>query len=213
MKSNHINQFNKNIFLLSFFLIGICSCEKESTSVLKLNNDYIKDDDIFTTYINETKDLNNHLSNRKNIIDVSENDFLTNYTLAIKNDNYEAKRYISNLMGYDEMGFWDNRKKRLGALWNLNQKYYLSNLTIEKFYMTNKIRSNMMELIDCGEMYKNCQDGVTANYAMDQITCVAAGALGWTGVGALLFVGCEAAANYKMYVGDRNCRINFKNCK
>lgn len=215
MKANRINKFKKFSLLFLLTITFNYGCEKESNDLSKTknNDEFIKQDNNFITYLNETKDLSNHLQGRIRSIDISESEFLTNFKLAVDNDNYKAKLFISNLMGYEELGFWDNRKKRLEALNELNQNYYLSKLTIDKFYITNKFRSNMMEFIDCSETYKNCRDDVTANYAMDQITCVAAGALGWTGVGALLFVGCEAAANYKMYIGDRNCATNFRNCK
>ncbi len=215
MKETNVNKFKKYSLLFLFVITLNYGCEKESNNLskIKIKDEFINEDNNFTTYLNETNDLSNHLLNRVKISEISENEFLINFTLAVNNDNYKAKKFISNLMGYDEMGFWDNRNKRLEALRKLNHKYYLSKLTIDKFHTNNNFRSNMIQRIDCSEIYKNCRDDVTANYAMDQITCIAAGALGWTGVGALLFVGCEAAANYKMYIGDRNCGTNYRNCK
>ena len=65
----------------------------------------------------------------------------------------------------------------------------------------------------CYETFKNCEDQATATYAMEQVGCVGFGALGWTVVGGVLFVACEAAANYHLYVNDRTCRTNFRYCR
>jgi hypothetical protein len=65
----------------------------------------------------------------------------------------------------------------------------------------------------CQEIYKDCLDQATATYAVEQVGCVGFGALGWTIVGGALFVACEAAANYHLYINDRTCRTNLKYCK
>ena len=66
---------------------------------------------------------------------------------------------------------------------------------------------------ECLEKYKDCIDGATATYAVEQVACVGAGALGWTIIGGALFVACEVASNYHLYINDRTCRTNLKYCK
>ena len=66
---------------------------------------------------------------------------------------------------------------------------------------------------ECLEKYKDCIDGATATYAAEQVACVGFGALGWTIIGGALFVACEAASNYHLYINDRTCRTNLKYCK
>ena len=205
----------KTKFLISLICIIFYACEKEqsNTQQAKLNLNTIQSDSTFILYVNANKELVNHLSTRKIDGYVSEKEFVQNYKLAVTENNAEAKEFISNLMGYDHLGFWENRITRVEALKKMNLKYNLSKVDASNFHESKKIATNAMEMIDCGEIYKNCLDNVTADYAMNQINCVAFGALGWTGVGATLFVACEAVANFKMYIGDKNCRINFKNCK
>jgi len=208
------------------------SCKKElnisnnEKSIIQIKN--LSKDPDFITYISEIKAVENSLENANPINKLDEKEFTLYFTKAVKYNDISAKRIISNSMGFhDDSSFWISRSKRIIALKNLNAKYNFSNLGEQDVLMSlqnintqnEKIKSNGMNLKtfffdgpDCLEIYKNCKDNVSANYAMDQIVCVSAGALGWTGIGILTFLACEAASNYRMYVGDKACLLSFKNC-
>jgi hypothetical protein len=108
----------------------------------------------------------------------------------------------------------------------LNKKYGLNKLSTTELKgiisdgLANKNNTNskgkmtfMLDPNECLEKYKDCLDGATATYAVEQVGCVGLGAFGWTIIGGALFVACEAASNYHLYVNDRTCRTNFRYCK
>lgn len=205
----------KNTIVVLISLVAFFGCKKispKSTST-GLNIEKIKTDVDFKLYVNEIDSIKHHLSSRLLDSILSENDFIKYYIKAIKENDINAKRIISKQMGYNEFDYWSSRSRRIEVLRKLNLKYDLSKVEKSDFIIHNYKKTLSYDTDECVEIYKICKDNVTATYAMDQITCVTAGALGFTGIGVIVFVGCEAAAVYRMYLGDRNCSINFKYCK
>ena len=62
-------------------------------------------------------------------------------------------------------------------------------------------------------MCKTVKYSKLLNLNVEQVACVAFGALGWTGVGAALFVACEVASNYHVATSKRRCVSAYKTCK
>ena len=131
-------------------------------------------------------------------------------------------------MGFSDYSlFWKTRERILNNIVSLNKKYNFKKLSTTEMQslisngLANKNSSNINSNgkttffmnPGCYETFKNCEDQATATYAMEQVGCVGFGALGWTIVGGVLFVACEAAANYHLYVNDRTCRTNFRYCR
>lgn len=211
-----ITTYNSSFYLVLFIFSTIFfSCNKSTsdTSSMKLNIEKIKNDTDFKTYLIQLDSLKNHLTSRKSNTILNEADFIKIYTKALKEKDIHSQEIISNLMGYEANTFWQARMNRIKILQKLNSRYDLSKIEMTNFKKENQKRSFMYDLDECLEMYKICKENVTATYAMDQITCVTAGALGFTGIGVVVFVGCEAAAVYRLYQGDRNCNIIYKFCK
>ena len=204
-----------NVFIFSTIIFGIVCCNKlnSESNLVKLNIEDLKYDNDFKIYISAVDSLKKHLELRVSDSVLSESVFIMYYIKAIKENDPKARLIISNQMGYNKDDFWNDRADRINILNKLNAKYDLSKVEKQYFQVLNRKKSLMFDADECLEIYKICKDNVTATYAMDQITCVTAGALGFTGIGVVVFVGCEAAAVYRMYQGDRNCNINFKYCK
>lgn len=209
--------FNNTILYLATLLVSslLFGCNKSNpeTISIKPNIEEIINDVDFKIYLNQVDSLKHHLSGRDNKSIMSQTEFIKIYIKAIKENDVEAQKLISNQMGYDENQFWESRLIRINLIQKLNSRYDLSKIELNHFQKEYKKRALMYDIDECVEIYKICKDNVTATYAMDQITCIASGALGFTGIGVIVFVGCEAAAVYRMYQGDRNCNINYKYCK
>lgn len=214
MKNNTFNKIKFFLILCTMiFVVNSCNKKNSEPSQIKLNMENLKNDNDFKLYISQVDSLKRHFELRVSDTILSEPVFVKYYIRAVKENDLNARLIISNQMGYTGNDFWIERMNRLKVLNKLNIKYDLSKIEEKDFQLVNRKTSLMFDLDECLEIYKICKDNVTATYAMDQITCVAAGALGFTGIGVVFFVGCEAAAIYRMYQGDRNCNINFKYCK
>ena len=81
--------------------------------------------------------------------------------------------------------------------------------------MLNNKRFNSLRYDNAGcmDIFSNCKNQASSVYALEQVNCVGFGVFGWTLIGGALFVACEAASNYHLYVSDRSCNINLKYCK
>ena len=109
----------------------------------------------------------------------------------------------------------------------LNNKYNLKNLSTTEmenliknglankntFNMNSNGKTTFFMNPGCYEMFKNCEDKATAMYASEQVACVYAAQLGWTLPGLALFIACEAASNYHLYINDRTCKTNLRYCR
>jgi hypothetical protein len=158
---------------------------------------------------------------------LSQNEFELIYNKAINENDIHSKKEISKIMGFSDYSlFWEARKRILNNIAFLNKNYGLNKLSTKELKsvisagLANKNSTNgkakttfMINPEECQEMFNNCMDQATAMYAVEQVTCVGAGALGWTIIGGALFVACEVASNYHLYINNRTCRTNLKYCK
>lgn len=193
MKNTIGDGFVKVILLIIIFFNTACKKElnlnNTDKSIIQIKN--LSKDPDFISYISEIKALENSLENANLNNKLDEKEFTLYFTKAVKYNDINAKRIISNSMGFqDDSSFWISRSKRIIALNNLNSKYNFSNLNEQDVLISlqniktqdEKIKSIGINLKtfffdgpDCLEIYKNCKDNVSANYAMDQIVCVSAG--------------------------------------
>lgn len=213
-----------------FFSILLFGCEKENTIQTTkplLNNSNILLDSAFKILVSDIQDVSITVSNANSDKILSQIEFDLIYNKALNENDINSKNEIAKIMGFSDYSlFWETRKRILNNIVLLDKKYKLNKLsTIElkgiiSAGLANKNSTNskgkttfMINPEECLEKYKDCIDGATAKYAAEQVACVGAGALGWTIIGGALFVACEAASNYHLYINDRTCRINLKYCK
>lgn len=229
-----LTPFNFDILVsarLLFLSILLISCEKEytiQTTKPLLNNSNILQDSAFKILLSDIQEVSFAISNASSDKILSQNEFELIYNKAIKENDNNSKNEISKIMGYSDYSlFWETRKRILNNIGVLNKKYNLNKLSAKEMKgiinsgLANKNRSNIsskgktifMYNPECQEIYKNCLDQATATYAVEQVGCVGLGVFGWTIVGGALFVACEAASNYHLYVNDRACRTNLKYCQ
>ena len=215
-------------FLL--FSILLFGCEKENTIQTTkplLNNSNILQDSAFKILVSDIQDISVTVSNANSDKILSQNEFELIYNKALNENDINSKNEISKIMGFSDYSlFWEARKRILNNVVLLNKKYKLNKLSTTELKgiisagLANKNSTNskgkttfMINPEECLEKYKDCIDGATATYAAEQVACVGFGALGWTIIGGALFVACEAASNYHLYINDRTCRTNLKYCK
>lgn len=213
-----------------FFSILLFACEKENTIQTTkplLNNSNILQDSAFKILVSDIQDFSIKASNANSDKILSQNEFDLIYNKALNENDINSKNEIAKIMGFSDYSlFWEARKRILNNVVLLNKKYKLNKLSITELKgiistgLANKNSTNskgkttfMINPEECLEKYKDCIDGSTATYAVEQVACVGAGALGWTIIGGALFVACEAASNYHLYINDRTCRTNLKYCK
>lgn len=213
--------------IFSIFLFG---CEKENTIQTTkplLNNSNILQDSVFKILVSDIQDVSVKVSNANSDKILSQNEFELIYNKALNENDINSKNEISKIMGFSDYSlFWEARKRILNNVILLNKKYKLNTLSTTELKgiisagLANKNSTNskgkttfMINPEECLEKYKDCIDGATATYAAEQVACVGFGALGWTIIGGALFVACEAASNYHLYINDRTCRTNLKYCK
>lgn len=196
----------------------------------------IKNDTDFYNYIYNLDLLINRKSpplsyeiNTNKIINTDEMDeqkFISMFKESIEN-NSESKKTISNYMGFENINdFWKIRALLNLSLANLIKKYDLTIISKTQWYelfkgvnKTNQIQNSsnlknfMMSPDNCIEQYKDCVDDANAQYAVEALGCAGWGALGWTVIGGVLFVGCEGLSYYHLTTMKRKCESSYKTCK
>jgi hypothetical protein len=214
-----------------FFSILLFGCEKENTiqtTQPSLNNSNILQDSAFKILLSDIQNISVTVSNANSDKLLTQNEFESIYNKALNENDIDSKNEISKIMGFSDYSlFLEARKRILNNIVLLNKKYSLNKLSMTELKgimssgLTNKISSNLNSNIKttfmmnpgCLEMFKNCEDQATATYGAEQVACVGFAALGWTIVGGALFVACEAASNYHLYINDRTCRTNLRYCR
>ena len=217
--------------IIVFFSILLSACEKENaiqTTKPLLNNSDINQDSTFKLFLSDIQEISATVSNANSEKLLTQDEFELIYNKAINENDINSKNEISKIMGFSDYSlFWKTRERILNNIVSLNKKYNFKKLSTTEMQslisngLANKNSSNINSNgkttffmnPGCYETFKNCEDQATATYAMEQVGCIGFGALGWTVVGGVLFVACEAAANYHLYVNDRTCRTNFRYCR
>jgi YHS domain-containing protein len=217
--------------IIVFFSILLFGCEKENaiqTTKPLLNNSDINKDSTFKLFLSDIQEISATVSNANSEKLFTQDEFELIYNKAVNENDVNSKNEISKIMGFSDYSlFWKTRDRILNNIVLLNKKYNFKKLSTTEMEslisngLANKNSSNINSNgkttffmnPGCYETFKNCEDQATATYAMEQVGCVGFGALGWTVVGGVLFVACEAAANYHLYVNDRTCRTNFRYCR
>jgi YHS domain-containing protein len=217
--------------IIVFFSILLFGCEKENaiqTTKPLLNNSDINKDSTFKLFLSDIQEISATVSNANSEKLLTQDEFELIYNKAVNENDINSKNEISKIMGFSDYSlFWKTRDRILNNIILLNNKYNFKKLSTTEMEslisngLANKNSSNINSNgkttffmnPGCYETFKNCEDQATATYAMEQVGCVGFGALGWTVVGGVLFVACEAAANYHLYVNDRTCRTNFRYCR
>ena len=228
-----LNWFKFNTLVpitLLFFSILLFGCEKENTMQTTkplVNNANILQDSAFKTLLLDIQKISMTVSNVNSDKLLTQNEFELIYNKAINENDIHSKNEISNIMGFSDYSlFWEAKNRISNNIVLLNKKYGLNKLSTtalqgvisDGLAKKNSTNSNgkmtfMFDPNECIEKYEDCVDEAIAEYAVEQVACVGAGALGWTIIGGALFVACEAASNYHLYVHNRSCRTNLKYCK
>ena len=218
----------KLAYILTIGTFLFLGCTKENSTNKKLDISLLHQDKDFVTLISEANSIIDTSLNFTTGNLLSEIEFINHFKKAVNENDLNSRKIISSSLGFkNDTVFWNKRNYIKEKINLLNYKYDLTNisqflisdaikkqLNIEPFNQINSLRnkSNALEGPNCLQQFTNCRDNVTAAFAFDQIQCVMAGSLGWTGLGLLLFAACEASAYYKSYVGDRTCLINYNLC-
>ena len=209
----------------SFIFLG---CTKEKSNKTKLEIGSLNQDKDFLELITESNSIIDTSFKYASENLISETEFINHFKKAVNENDSNSRKIISKSLGFlNDSVFWNKRKNIREKMNLLNYKYDLIN--VDHYLIINAIKnqvniksvnpynspinkSTALDGTNCLQQFKNCRDNVTAAFAFDQVQCVMAGSLGWTGLGLLLFVACEASAYYKSYVGDRTCLINYNLC-
>ncbi len=209
----------------SFVFLG---CTKENSNNTKLKIGLLHQDKDFIELISESNSIIDSSFKYTSGNLLSETEFINHFKKAVNENDPNSRKIISRSLGFlNDTVFWNKRKYIREKISLLNYKYDLNNA--DQYLISNAIKNQLnikpvnqynlsinkstaLEGTNCLQQFNNCRDNVTAAFAFDQIQCVMAGSLGWTGLGLLLFVACEASAYYKSYVGDRTCLINYNLC-
>jgi YHS domain-containing protein len=217
--------------IIVFFSILLFGCEKENaiqTTKPLLNNSDINKDSTFKLFLSDIQEISATVSNANSEKLLTQDEFELIYNKAINENDVNSKNEISKIMGFSDYSlFWKTRERILKNIMLLNNKYNLKNLSTTEmenliknglankntFNMNSNGKTTFFMNPGCYEMFKNCEDQATAMYAIEQVGCVGLGVLGWTVVGGVLFIACEATSYYHLYVNDRTCRTNLKYCR
>ncbi len=219
----------KKITGICLILVFFSSCVKSTIEKVKesptqiLEN--ISTDPIFTDYISdivlliEKKPLQSY--------SLDENEFLSIYKNAILNSDKKSKKIIASIMGFEfEEVYWKLSEKMNHSLQKLSEKYDFSQLDEKKLINLIKTKISLQKKIKtypqismsidegplCAEKYWNCMDQAAAAYVLEQIACVGSASIGWTGVGLLVFIGCEAGSKWHLNSMRKGCEIDFRIC-
>ena len=215
--------------------IFIIACNKnniyQSQIDSSINTIALREDSIFKSLVYDITNYNEVVANAQADSIMNQEVFENNFNNAVKNNDPGSKKLIANTMGFlNEQDFWDIRNKMANKLYLLSKKYDLKKIASEELnkivtkqvsqsrimFMSNKKINGLggdAAAPNCLEYFKDCRDQASAQYAAEQVACVYAGQLGWTLPGLALFIACEAASNYHLYISDRTCRTNLKYCK
>lgn len=214
-------------FFLIIVLLSSCvksTLEKQKESPIKII-ETISADPLFTDYISDLILLLEKSPFQSYSLD--EKEFLSNYNNAILNSDKKSKKLIASAMGFEfEEAYWSITEKMNYSLQKLSSKYdfsqfdenQLRNLIKTKILLQKKIKqyTQISMSIDegplCAEKYWNCMDQAAATYVLEQIACVGAGSIGWTGIGFVVFVGCEAGSKWHLNSMRKGCDIDFRIC-
>jgi len=236
MKNLKLLGASKLFFLsIAMIVIFIIACNKsniyQSQIDASINIIALKDDSIFKSFVNDITNYNEVVANAPSDSIMNQKEFENNFNNAVKNNDPGSKKLIANTMGFlNEQDFWDMRNKMANKLYLLSKKYDLKNMSSEELtkIVTKQVSQSKIIFLsnkkinglggdaaapNCLEYFKDCRDQASAQYAAEQVACVYAGQLGWTLPGLALFIACEAASNYHLYISDRTCRTNLKYCK
>jgi hypothetical protein len=226
-------------FIFAIILFG-CQKEKgiigiEEDPEIIMNK--IKGDENLENYINSIKSLQKRNILTSNIAsefnveienqtankskELSQEEFQNLFIESNKN-NIVAKEKIATLFEFkNSEEFLNNRAIMINSLSNLSKKYNLNKLNVGNWYslisnnIENKNNSSSISkqaVANCLEQYQHCMDDALAVFAVEQVACVSAGALGWTLIGAAVFVACEGASHYHLYTSRRKCGSSYTGC-
>ena len=135
--------FNNTILYLATLLVSsiLFGCNKSNpeTISIKPNIEEIINDVDFKIYLNQVDSLKHHLSGRDNKSIMSQTEFIKIYIKAIKENDVEAQKLISNQMGYDENQFWESRLIRINLIQKLNSRYDLSKIELNHFQIPPRL--------------------------------------------------------------------------
>jgi hypothetical protein len=217
--------------IMSFWAFLILGCFKTTNSKLpepnsdQILNQIVKDSNysIYKENLNllATKSMSSMVA-----YNLDEQNFVTLFQESIDN-NIDSKIKISNYLGFlNSNEFWNIRAKLNSSLSNLIKKYDFKKIskiqwynlikssnTLALYQAQPRIKPFMLNPDICIEQYRDCIDDSKAQYAVECLGCVGWGALGWTVVGGVLFVGCEGLSYYHFTTMKRKCESSYKSCK
>jgi hypothetical protein len=217
--------------LISFSIFLILGCLKTANNKLielssdQIVNEIINDSNfsIYNTNLNllVSKSMQNKLDDN-----IDEQNFVKLFKESIDN-NIDSKTKFSNYLGFLNLNeFWNIRANLNSSLSNLIRKYDFKKISKNQWYNLIKssksiplfqsqprIKTFMLNPDNCIEQYRDCIDDSKAQYAVECLGCVGWGALGWTVVGSVLFVGCEGLSYYHLTTMKRKCESSYKTCK
>lgn len=219
----------KPFICVCLVILFLSSCVKSTIEKQKLPPNQIVEkisvDPLFTDYISdlvlllEKSPLQSYSLNEK--------EFLSNYNNAILNSDKKSKKIIASAMGFefDEV-YWIQTTRMNHLLKSLIAKYdfsqlhenQLRNLIQTKILLQKKTNQYTRITMSigagpiCAEKYWNCMDQAAATYTLEQIGCIGTASIGWTGIGFLAFVGCEAASKWHLNSMRKGCDIDFRAC-
>jgi YHS domain-containing protein len=217
--------------IIVFFSVLLFGCEKENaiqTTKPLLNNSDINKDSTFKLFLSDIQEISATVSNANSEKLLTQDEFELIYNKAINENDVNSKNEISKIMGFSDYSlFWKTRERILKNIMLLNNKYSLKNLSTTEmenliknglankntFNMNSNGKTTFFMNPGCYEMFKNCEDQATAVYASEQVACVYAAQFGWTLPGLALFIACEAASYYHLYINDRTCKTNLRYCR
>ena len=220
---------------LSILIIGVflSACNKSSLypnePQSSTNAIALSEDSIFKSLVIDLRDYNEVVSNAHADTIMNQHDFEINFNNAVQKNDLNARKLIANTMGFgNENEFWKIRDDMTSKIVALSKKYNLNKISPNNLnkIITNQISTSTIiglnnkrftslryDNAGCLDIFSNCKNQASSNYALEQVNCVGFGVFGWTLIGGALFIACEAASNYHLYVSDRSCNINLKYCK
>jgi len=221
-------------FTIIFFLV-LSSCKKQATNQKDLTSEQImlelSKDSNFKDYVKTLSEITNTNLANSNNPNFLMPEFESEFKKAAFENNQESRAAISTFIGFnDTERFWTLRNQLNNSFSKLLKSYNLKKINIEQWKriisdqrlqnFQSTIQDNIIKVKvaslnpdDCYEQYTDCLDDALAVYATEQVVCVGAGALGWTGVGIALFVSCESASYYHLTTSKKKCTSTFKTCK
>jgi hypothetical protein len=222
------------LFTIIFFFV-LSSCKKQATNQKDLTSEQImlelSKDSNFKDYVKALSEITNTNLANSNTSDFLISEFESEFKKAAFENNQESRANISTFIGFNDTDrFWILRNQLNASFSKLLKSYNLKKINMEQWKtiisdqrlqnFQSAIRDNIIKVKvaslnpdDCYEQYTDCLDDALAVYATEQVVCVGAGALGWTGVGIALFVSCESASYYHLTTSKRKCTSTYKTCK